>query len=115
MKLIPRVLDRSIDNFFIVLAARNTSSNTLNSLSALLPTLKTKLANERGTVQILTDLHAKSALFGELMSVITSASFQLSNGEKVYFPTVWNDGSFQEIDNLKVLALRSKSSSESAQ
>lgn len=115
MKLIPRVLDRSIDNFFIVLAARNTSSNTLNSLSALLPTLKTKLANERGTVQILTNLHSQSALFGELMSVITSASFQLSHGEKVYFPADWNDGSFQEIDNLKVLALRSKSSSESAE
>ncbi|MDP9498361.1 MAG: hypothetical protein M3P20_00205, partial [Thermoproteota archaeon] len=71
--------------------------------------------NERGTVQILTDLHAESALFEELMWVITSASFQLSHGEKVYFPTDWNDGSFQEIDNLKVLALRSKSSSESAQ
>jgi hypothetical protein len=49
------------------------------------------------------------------MSVITSASFKLSHGEKVYFPMDWNDGSFQEMDNLKVLALRCKSSSESAQ
>jgi hypothetical protein len=49
------------------------------------------------------------------MSVITSASYQLGHGEKVYFPSDWNDGSFQEVDNLKVLALRSKSSSESAQ
>jgi hypothetical protein len=112
MKLIPRIQDRSIDNFFIVLPERNISSNTLSSLKSLLPNLRVKLVNERGAVQILTDMNAESDLFKELASIITSASFQLSHEDNVYFPMDWDDGSLQDVRNLNVLALRSKGSSE---
>ena len=112
MKLIPRIQDRSIDNFFIVLPERNISSNTLSSLKALLPNLRVKLVNERGAVQILTDMNAESDLFKELASIITNASFQLSHEDNVYFPMDWDDGSLQDVRNLNVLALRSKGSSE---
>ena len=112
MKLIPRIQDRSIDNFFIVLPERNVSSNTLSSLKSLLPNLRVKLVNERGAVQILTDMNAESDLFKELASIITSASFQLSHEDNMYFPMDWDDGSLQDARNLHVLALRSKGSSE---
>ena len=112
MKLIPRIQDRSVDNFFIVLPERNVSSNTLSSLKALLPNLREKLVNERGAVQILTDMNAESDLFKELASIITNASFQLSHEDNVYFPMDWDDGSLQDVRNLNVLALRSKGSSE---
>ena len=112
MKLIPRIQDRSIDNFFIVLSERNVSSNTLSSLKALLPNLRVKLINERGAVQILTDMNAESDLFKELASIITNASFQLSHVDNVYFPMDWDDGSLQDVRNLNVLALRSKGSGE---
>jgi hypothetical protein len=112
MKLIPRIQDRSIDNFFIVLSERNVSSNTLSSLKALLPNLRVKLVNERGAVQILTDMNAESDLFKELASIITNASFQLSHEDNVYFPMDWDDGSLQDVRNLNVLSLRSKDSSE---
>ncbi|MDQ3838629.1 MAG: hypothetical protein M3297_05100, partial [Thermoproteota archaeon] len=112
LKLIPRVLDRSIDNFFIVLPEKNISSNTLSFLGILLPDLKLKLTNERGTVQILTDLNTESTLFNELASIAANASFQLSHVEKAYFPMDWNNGSFRDVGSLKVLALSSKSSGE---
>ena len=112
MKLIPRIQDRSIDNFFIVLPERNVSSNTLSSLKALLPNLRVKLINERGAVQILTDMNAESDLFKELASIITSASFQLSHEDNMYFPMDWDDGFLQDVRNINVLALRSKGSSE---
>jgi hypothetical protein len=112
MKLIPRIQDRSVDNFFIVLPERNVSSNTLSSLKALLPNLREKLVNERGAVQILTDMNAESDLFKELASITTNASFQLSHEDNVYFPTDWDDGSLQDARNLNVLALRSKGSTE---
>ena len=112
MKLIPRIQDRSIDNFFIVLPERNVSSNTLSSLKALLPNLREKLVNERGAVQILTDMNAESDLFKELASITTNASFQLSHEDNVYFPMDWDDGSLQDARNLNVLALRSKGSTE---
>ena len=112
MKLIPRIQDRSVDNFFIVLPERNVSSNTLSSLKALLPNLRAKLINERGAVQILTDMNAESDLFKELASIITNASFQLSHENNVYFPMDWDDGSLQDVRNLNVLALRSKGSTE---
>lgn len=107
MKLVPHIQNRSIDNFFIVLPENTVSSNTIQSLKVLLSILKVKLASDRGTVQILTDMNVDNETFKELESNITSSSFQLSNIEKVYFPKDWNDGSFFNEHNARVLALRS--------
>ena len=106
MKLIPRIQNKSIDNFFVVLPERNLFSVPIPSLRMLLPILKVKLASDRGTVQILTDINMDSKPFKELISYITGASFQISNAEKVYFPKDWNGGLFSDIDNVRALVLR---------
>jgi hypothetical protein len=107
MKLVPRIQNKSIDNFFIVLPEKNLSSTTIASLRALLPILKVKLASNRGTVQILTDINVDSSPFKELLSYVVSTSFHFSNPEKIYFPKDWKDGSFPDIHSIQVLALRS--------
>jgi hypothetical protein len=106
MKLIPRIQNKSIDNFFVVLPERNLFSVSIPSLRMLLPILKVKLASDRGTVQILTDINMDSEPFKELISYITGASFQISNAEKVYFPKDWNGGLFSDIHNVRALVLR---------
>ena len=106
MKLIPRIQNKSIDNFFVVLPERNLFSVPIPSLRMLLPILKVKLASARGTVQILTDINIDSEPFKELISYITGASFQISNAEKVYFPKDWNGGLFSDIHNVRALVLR---------
>jgi hypothetical protein len=106
MKLIPRIQNKSIDNFFIVLPDRNLFSISIPSLRILLPILKVKLTGNRGTVQILTDINANSEEFKELISYITGASFQISNAEKIYFPKDWNGGLFSDIHNVRTLVLR---------
>jgi hypothetical protein len=106
MKLIPRIQNKSIDNFFVVLPERNLFSVPIPSLRMLLPILKVKLASDRGTVQILTDINMDSEPFKELISYITGASFQISNAEKVYFPKDWNGGLFSDIHNVRALVLR---------
>jgi hypothetical protein len=106
MKLIPRIQNKSIDNFFVILPERNLFSVSIPSLRMLLPILKVKLASDRGTVQILTDINMDSEPFKELISYITGASFQISNAEKVYFPKDWNGGLFSDIHNVRALVLR---------
>lgn len=108
MKLIPRIQNKSIDNFFVVLPERNLFSVSIPSLKILLPILKVKLASDKGTVQILTDVSMDSEEFKELISCITGVSFQISNAEKVYFPKDWDGGLFSDIHNLRVLVLRNK-------
>jgi hypothetical protein len=62
-------------------------------------------------VQILTDINTNSEQFKELISYITGASFQITNGEKVYFPKDWN-GLFSDIHNVRTLVLRNTLSTE---
>ncbi len=104
MKLVPLIQNKSIDNFFIVLPQKNAPT-TIHSLKLLLPILRLKLASNKGTVQILTDINAESTQFKELVSSIASSSFQISGSEKDYFPEDWNEGSFLDIQNIRVLVL----------
>jgi hypothetical protein len=108
MKLIPRIQNKSIDNFFIILPERNRFSVSIPSLRILLPILKTKLASDRGTVQIITDINMDSEPFKELLSYIKGASFQISNTEKVYFPKDWYGSLFSDINNVRALVLRNR-------
>jgi hypothetical protein len=112
MKLIPRIQNKSIDNFFVVLPERNLFSVSIPSLRILLPILKVKLASSRGTVQILTDINMDSKSFKELISYITDASFEISNAEKVYFPKDCNGGLFSDKYNVRALVLRNALSTD---
>jgi hypothetical protein len=104
MKLVPRIQNKSIDNFFIVLS-KNFSSSAATSLGKLLPILKVKLTGNKGTVQIITDIEEDSQIFREVISYIASSSLKLSTG-KVYFPKDWDSGSSLDKHDLRVLLLR---------
>jgi hypothetical protein len=106
MKLVPRIQNLSIDNFFFILPEKDFSSIAAPSFGKLLSILKVKLVGDRGTVQILTDINEDSQFFRELLSYIASSSFKLSNSGKVYFPKDWDSGSSLKKHSIRVLVLR---------
>lgn len=109
MKLVPNIQDKSIDNFFMVLPEASAFLSNMEQkllLRSLLSTLKMKLVNNRGTVQILTDIEEYSATFKELLAIVSDVSFQLTNSHKrAYFPEGWSDKAFIQGRHLKVLIL----------
>jgi hypothetical protein len=105
MKLVPRIQNKSIDNFFIVLS-KNFSSSAATSFGKLLPLLKVKLTGNKGTVQIITDIDEDSQIFREVLSYIASSSFKLSKTGRVYFPKDWDSGSSFDKHNTRVILLR---------
>ena len=97
-KLVPNIIDKSIDNFLMVLPENFKPLNSMEeklSLRSLLASMLSKLT-ARGTLQILTDLEKDSMKFKELITIIVDAGFHLEVDytEKVYFPTGWKDPSF---------------------
>jgi tRNA G46 methylase TrmB len=97
-KLVPNIIDKSIDNFLMVLPENFKSLNSMEeklSLRSLLASMLSKLT-ARGTLQILTDLEKDSMKLKELKTIIVDAGFHLEVDYtgKVYFPTGWKDPSF---------------------
>lgn len=66
-----------------------------SSLKYILTILPQKLS-AGGTLQILTDLDPNSSSFKELMTLMSSSSFQINPKavKKVYFPNDWKDSDF---------------------
>jgi tRNA G46 methylase TrmB len=88
-KLLPNILDKSIDNFFLVLPEKSiiiSNTETKLSIQSLLATMPAKL-KRGGTLYILTDLEQNSATFKQLMEIIIQSGFErdFSNKKKVYF------------------------------
>jgi tRNA G46 methylase TrmB len=99
-KLLPNILDRSIDNFLMVLPQKLASfTNTEEKLSlmSLLTTISSKLA-AGGSLQLLTDLELNSVVFNELLEIILDKGFQVDpqKNRKIYFPKGWKDPDFIE-------------------
>jgi tRNA G46 methylase TrmB len=97
-KLVPNIIDKSIDNFLVVLPENFKPLNSMEeklSLRSLLASMLSKLT-ARGTLQILTDLEKDSMKLKELKTIIVDAGFHLEVDYtgKVYFPTGWKDPSF---------------------
>ena len=98
-KLLPSILDKSIDNFLMVIPEIRIDSamklDDESSLKYILTILPQKLSIG-GTLQILTDLDPKSSSFKELMTLISSSQFQINpkGVKKVYFPNDWKDSEF---------------------
>jgi tRNA G46 methylase TrmB len=97
-KLVPNIIDKSIDNFLMVLPQNFRPLNSMEeklSLRSLLTIMLSKLT-ARGTLQILTDLEKDSMKFKELITIIVDTGFQLEVDYtgKVYFPTGWKGPGF---------------------
>jgi tRNA G46 methylase TrmB len=97
-KLVPNIIDKSIDNFLMVLPENFKPLNSMEeklSLRSLLASMLSKLT-ARGTLQILTDLEKDSVKFKELITIIVDTGFQLEVDYtgKVYFPTGWKGPGF---------------------
>jgi Putative methyltransferase len=97
-KLLPAIVDRSIDNLFLVLPEYYLPLITIegkSSFRSLLAIISKKLVRA-GTLRILTDLERDSGLFRELMLTANEAGFELiSNAGKAYFPKDWFDPEFR--------------------
>ena len=99
-KLLLNILDKSIDNFLMVLPQKLvsfTNNEEKVSLMSLLATIPTKLA-AGGTLQLLTDLEVNSVVFNDLLKIILDNGVQVDaqKNRKIYFPRGWKDADFIE-------------------
>lgn len=98
-KLLPAIMDNSIDNFLIVMPERDApvgGSEERELLQAMLATLSRKL-RDGGAVKILTDIEENSAQFEALLEVAGSAGFSRETRKgKDYFPEGWHDPEFKD-------------------
>jgi Putative methyltransferase len=107
-KLLPSIVEKSIDNFLMVIPEiRFDSAMKLDyesSLKFILRILPQKLS-AGGTLQILTDLEPNGSSIIELMALISSSQFQINpkGVKKVYFPNDWTDREFIQTRKPQIL------------
>jgi tRNA G46 methylase TrmB len=94
-KLLPNIVDKSIDNFMLVLPQNLVSKQNIEqelSLRSTFAILPSKLADE-GTLQILTDLEANDIRLRDIIEIILDVGFEgaIGRGRKIYFPKGWKD------------------------
>ena len=116
-KLLPNILDKSIDNILLVVPQNYAPFNTTaeeekSSLRYMFGTLPSKLARD-GTLQLLTDLETDSMNFKALTSIIIDSGFEIDprKDRKIYFPTDWRDPDFTETRTLRIVMFRPKKQS----
>jgi hypothetical protein len=107
-KLLPSIVDKSIDNFLMVIpeiridyAMKLDDESSLKSILRIVP----EKLSAGGTLQILTDLDPNSSRFKELMALISSSQFQIipKGVKKVYFPNDWKDSEFIQTRTPQIL------------
>jgi tRNA G46 methylase TrmB len=115
-KLLPAIMDNSIDNFLIVMAERDapvSGSEERELLQAMFATLSRKL-RDGGSVKILTDIEEKSPQFEALLEVAKSAGLARDTRKsKDYFPEGWQDPEFKD-GRRQVVKFAPKSASANA-
>jgi tRNA G46 methylase TrmB len=109
-KLVPNIIDKSIDNFLLVLPQNrrlNSIEEKLSFKSLLVNVLSKLTAN--GTLQILTDSDKNSPRLKELIAIIadTGFHFDVDYRGKTYFPEGWKDPDFLNGQRSQVLIFRS--------
>jgi Putative methyltransferase len=98
-KLLPSILNKSIDNFLMVIPQTTLNQDTKledeSSLRSILRILPQKLS-AGGTLQILTDLEINSMTFNELIAIVLCEEFQINStkDKKIYFPKDWMNSDF---------------------
>ncbi|MFL6396171.1 MAG: hypothetical protein ACJ706_03300 [Nitrososphaeraceae archaeon] len=99
LKLLPSILNKSIDNFLIAIPEITTNHvkklEDESSFRSILTILPQKLS-AGGTLQILTYLEMNSLEFNELIKIVLHSEFQINHrkDKKVYFPKDWKDSDF---------------------
>ncbi|MFL6341010.1 MAG: hypothetical protein ACJ72U_05615 [Nitrososphaeraceae archaeon] len=99
LKLLPSILNKSIDNFLIAIPEITTNHvkklEDESSFRSILTILPQKLS-AGGTLQILTDLEMNSLEFNKLIKIVLHSEFQINHrkDKKVYFPKDWKDSDF---------------------
>ena len=111
-KLLSNIVDKSIDNFMLVLPQNLLSKQNIEqelSLRSTFATLPSKLADE-GTLQILTDLEANNIRLRDIIEKILGVGFEAAIGRdrKIYFPKGWKDPWFIEGSTSQVLLFQIK-------
>jgi hypothetical protein len=107
-KLLPSIVDKSIDNFLMVIPESRLDDamklDNESSLKSILTTLPQKLSTG-GTLQILTDLDPNSSNIKDLVALVTSSQFRLSHKgvKKIYFPIQWKDPEFIQTRTPQIL------------
>lgn len=98
-KLLPAIMDNSIDNFLIVMSERDATmveQEARTLLRTMLATLARKLRDE-GRVIILTDMEEKGDKFETLLEVARNAGLEHARHRgKEYFPEGWRDPEFKD-------------------
>ena len=95
-RLLPSIVDRSINNFFLVLPEHSapTTSDGWSSLRPMLAVLAKKLVRG-GTFRILTDIEGGSPAANQLIQIAGQSSFERVAGKgRTYFPENWRDPEF---------------------
>ena len=97
-KLLPAIIDRSIDNFLMVMPEHTVQLSSIeskSSLGSMIAVLSKKLVRD-GKLRILTDLEKDSTAFRNLVAIAGQEGFQLvaKNTGKTYFPKDWQDSEF---------------------
>ncbi|MFL6362190.1 MAG: hypothetical protein ACJ709_01935 [Nitrososphaeraceae archaeon] len=99
LKLLPSILNKSIDNFLIAIPEITTNHvkklEDESSFRSILTILPQKLS-AGGTLQILTDLEMNSLEFNKLIKIVLHSEFQINHrkDKKIYFPKDWKDSDF---------------------
>ena len=107
-KLLPSIVEKSIDNFLMVIPEiRFDSAMKLDYesyLKSILRILPQKLS-AGGTLQIITDLEPNSSSIKEVIALISSSQFQINpkGVKKVYFPNGWKDHEFIQTRTPQIL------------
>jgi tRNA G46 methylase TrmB len=110
-RMLPSILDKSIDNFFLVLPAHSAplaDEKDWASFSAILAVVAKKLV-PGGTFQILTDLGADSAETKSLLEAAAKSGFERSGSSCSYFPENWQDPEFKGAAHQVIVLARGNS------
>ena len=88
-KLVPNIINRSVDNFLLVLPEQHFSkglNNNKSELTQLFFHMSSKLRT-RGSLQVLTDIDKSNKCFTELESIGTTSGFHIESDipQKEYF------------------------------
>lgn len=98
-KLLPAIMDSSIDNFLMVMPERDApvdGQEERTLLRAMLATLARKL-RDGGRVIILTDIEEKGGRFETLLEIAGNAGLEYARHKgKEYFPEGWCDPEFKD-------------------
>ena len=97
-KLLPAIVDGSIDNFLIILPERDVRLSGKEERVLFRTTLSTlaRKLRDGGTIKILTDIEDNSKQFEALLEVAGNVGLVLETREgKDYFPEGWHDPEFK--------------------